>query len=471
MKNSSTFGLVLIIITTLLLIASAGAAGLYLYKESQRDTDSNYFITESVISDGGLLDENGLKQYFNTDKLSDVMCLYLKDTGDCGVFMEGNGQSCSWHEKGEKDIIIEMPDQKLNLRKRWEKLVYETKYAGKEFEITLIPAERMPTCFREHPEFTFGIKYDKGDTRQLCNYMLDGYYLIHDQTLYGKFFVDGKSVFGSRKIKAGESIKVGDLKVIKKDGQAKFLVKKGKYFYYLWAPANGSTESICRMSISNGKVKTLREGDVDYVQVRFGKIYFADADYKFCSMGLDGGNEQVIIDREIYMPYIIDKNWIIYQDDKDHERLHLASLGTDYDLALSKERTYAWTIKDKELYYTSTGEKEDEQKHKCKLHRINLDSVKNAKETSDLNTEVGNGNLGDVFAINEKYILGGDGEAEKFASWKGFSNKLYEATPQKTYLMFLYGNYRICGHVNKKGGFTGIYLDNISTGDGCEITH
>lgn len=469
MKNSSLFGTVLIIITTLLLVASTGAAGLYFFKEASDRTDTDYFVTEMVISDGFELNDEELEQYFGVKSLSDVMSIYLKDTGDCGLWMTGNGLSCSWEKKGDKHIVVDLQDQTIKLKKRWEKWVYNTTVGGKDMEIVLDPAEKIPTCFKEHPELTFGLNYSNKDTEQLSNFMLDGYYLIDDEMLYGKFFDGAESVLGFRTIKGGDEPKVGKLNVIDRDGQAKFLVRDGKYIYYLWAPSNGSTESIRRVLLSTGDVKVLREGDVDYVQLRYGKIYFTDANNRFCVMDRKGKHEKVVIDREVYMPYIIDKNWAIYQDDKDKERLHLSNLGTDYDLTLSKERTYAWVIQGRKLFYTSTSAKEDEQKHKCKLHMLGIGSIKNIESTDQLETEVADGYMGDVFALNKEYILGGDGKEKEVDSWKTFSNKLYKDEAQTEYLMFIYGNDRIRGHTDGKGGFKEIRLDNIKSGAACDI--
>lgn len=469
MKSNSLFGTIIIVITALLLVASTGAAGLYFFKEASDRTDSDYYVAGLITSDGEELTKEDVKQNFGVEKLSDVMSIYLKDTGDCGLWMIGSGLSCSWKNKGKKNIIVELPDQTIKLKKRFEKLVYKTKLENKKVEIVLSPAKSIPACFKKQPELTFGVNYNKRDTRNLCNFMLDGYYLISDNMIYGKFFDGTESVLGFRTIKAGGEPEIGELNIIDRDGQGKFLVKDGKYIYYLWAPSNGSAESIRRVELSTGNVEVLREGDVDYVQLRFGKLYFADASYKFCVMDLKGKKETVVVDKEVYMPYVIDKNWVIYQDNDDKERLHLVKLGTDYDLTLSKERTYAWAIQGRYLFYTSTSDKEDEQKHKCKLHRLDLNNIKNVEGADQIDIEVAAKHMGDVFALNEDYVFGGDGKEGKLKSWKFFSNKLYTDKVQTQYLMFIYGNYRICGYTDGKGGFKDIRLDNIKTGADCEI--
>ncbi len=465
----SLLSLIVSLVAALLFVTTIGVAGLYLYWAQSHTESGAYYVTGSVSSDGEELTEEGVRKYLKADSLSEVMCLSLKDTGDCGVYMIDDGFSCKWREKKNEDVVIEMPKQKLRLKKSWGNLVYETTRDGKEIRIVLEPSEEVPECFVEHPEFAFGVNYDREDTENLCNYMMDGYYLIDEGVLYGKFFSGGKSVLGYRTVSGGKDIDAGKLHVIDKDGQGKFLVKRGNYIYYLWAPADGSTESIRRVNPDLGEVEVLREGNVDYVQVRFGKIYFADEKYKLHEMTVDGSKDNIVVDKEIYVPYVIDKGWIIYQDDHDGEKLHLASLTTDFDQSITRERTYTWTISGKKLFYTSTKDKKDEEKHKCRLHCLDLDKIKNTSGADEFDADVGDKYMGDVFEINSEFIFGGDGTFEPLGTWKKFSNKLYKSGSQKTYLMFVSGNYRICSRTVKNGGIVSIELENIKNGAKQEI--
>lgn len=437
----------------LFVVTLAGFAGLVIYEYDGEKDSVEYYVTTKASSDGEELTE-----------VSRIMSLCLKDTGDCGVFLIEDGFASEWKEDEDGNIIIADGEEEILLERSLQGYTYTGNLNGSDMEIELEKADKKPECFSEHPELTFGIKYGKQDTSSLCNYMQDGQYLIDGSRIYGKYFIDGKCTFSCGTINEdGEEITVEDAKTFETGGQAKFLVKEGKHIYYLWAPADGSTESIRRVNTETGETETLREGDVDYVQLRFGKIYFADAKFRFCVMNTDGDNEEVVLDKEVYMPYVIDKGWIIYQDDGDGEKLHLTNPASGYDRAVTGERTYSWTITGKTLYYTSTGDKEDEGKHKCRLHRMSLNELKTAESVKDMNIEVSEKHMGDSFEINSKSIYGGDGTHEALDAWNTYANKLYENGGQETYLLYLTDKYEVRGKINQIGNFTEITIRNIKT--------
>lgn len=463
-KKKASKSLLILVIILFLLIAAAMVVMAF----SQRDTGDSegYFVTEEAASDGAVLTDDGVMEYFGIDEVSQVMSIYLKDTGDCGIFFIDRGISSVWKETKDGIIEIHLGDGTLKLQKNWDGLIFKKKHQGKEIVIKLKKANSKPQCFVDHPELTFGVDFTSKDRTALCNFMQDGHYLIEDRTILGKFFEKNKAGFGYGKISDSDGkLNVSDIKFFEKKGQAKFVVKEGSTIYYLWAPADGSTESIKHVDIETGKVQVLREGDADYFQLRFGKLYFTNENHRFCRMDLNGKNEEVVLDKEVYMPYVIDNGWLVYQNDGDGETLHMTYMGSDYDITLSRERTYAWTIDGRNLFYTSTGEKEDELKHRCKLHKINLLDIKSIESASTLPVESANKYMGDSFEINASDVFGGDGSHMEIDSWKNYSNNLYKAENQENYLMYLSEEYMIREKFTPVGLHKETLIKNLKTED------
>ena len=462
-RNDTLFGLKLILAAIVLFFVTAAFAVVLLscYHESD---NTGYYVTKEVSLEGTVMTDREVRLELGVEEISQIMNLYLKDTGDCGVYLMNQYKPASWNEKEEGNIEISYGTRRVILANNIKGLELTGDYQGKEINIILEKTENVPECFQQHPELTFGVKYSNKDTRAVCNFVLDGQFLIEGDRLYGKSFAKDECIFGYGTIEdTSNGITIGDFQVLEKGGQAKFLNIDEGYIYYLWAPADGSTESIRRINVETGKNKIIREGNVDYLQLRYNKLYFCDENYMFHEMNKDGSDDEIVVEKEIYVPYVIDKDWLVYQEDRDGERLHLKKMGSDYDRALSSERTYAWTIVDKTLYYASTGDKVDENKHRCRLHKLALDSLKIAENTDKLETETSRKYMGDSFAIDGKLIFGGDGSCEQLDSWENYSNELYKNSGQGNYLVFVDGKYIILEKMTGNGAHVEFVLKNIKS--------
>ncbi|MCQ2546175.1 MAG: DUF5050 domain-containing protein [Clostridia bacterium] len=426
-----------------------------------------YYSATEVTSDGNELTDEGVKEQLGIKNVSFVMSLILKDSGDCGIFMIDQGALGTWKENDDGITLNALPE-KLSLKDEWGKLVFETEYNDRNIRIVLERMEKMPSCFADYPEYTFGFKYSSKDTEALNSFMLDGIYCISGNTLYGKFFNEkGESALGYSKIKSGKEPKLDKAKILVSGGNAKFITKVKDNLYYLWA--TGGSESICRISEEGGDPEVLREGECDYVQVRFGRIYFTDAANRFCSMKTDGTDEKTVIDKAVFMPYVVDRNWMIYQDDADGERLHIGTVDGKYDAVITGERSYTWTISGRDMYFTSTADKTDAVKHKCRLHRLDTTDFKELADNNAVGSEAADEYMGDVFAVNRKAVFGGDGERVSLKEWKTIGNSLYGSSTQKLHMLYLSDRYIIRGSTDGMGNFSSIELKNLKSGKSCSI--
>lgn len=503
MKSPCIFR-ILLIVTIVFIFSLVGLIYGYFFigQDSQIGNSSSYYVSKEAKLDGEDLSGKALEKALGVKKISETMSIYLKDTGDCGIrvfFQEQlpnskNGLLGSWKntedgvaitiagtkdkEEGDENKQSAVKNQ-IILEDSWNTLKYNATYHGKKLEIVLEKAEKMPEYFKEHPELTFGFDYNNKETQALSNFMLDGQYCEYKGKLYGKYFNEDLCTLSVGNLKQGSadsseqetaSLNIDGIKQLVEGGQAKFLTVYKEHLFFLWVPTDDTKEEICSMPIDGTKIKILAKGDFDYLQLRYGKIYFTNNKYRLCSMSTEGKGKKIILDKEVYMPYVIEQNWLIYQDDADGEKLHIATIDGKYDRAITNERTYAWTIKGRNLFYTSTSLSEDDAKHKCKLHKLKLDSLKTLTsdqmpkietDKQDSALEVAENEMGDSFAICNKTLYGGDGKFTTLNKWNSFGNKLFEDTPQTDYLLYVSKKIRVSGLTDENLNFKDIFvIDN-----------
>ena len=427
--------------------------------------ESSSYVAVNVTADGDELTDEGVKQIYGLNSLSDVMTVYLKNSGDCSIVLMGEGDMGTWSKKNDI-ITIDAVKKKLRMKKNFNRLIYKTEDEGQEMRFVLKKTDILPASLRKNPEFTYGLKYTRRDTRDLSNFMLGGQYVIEKNTIYGKFFDLRQG--GENTVFASSGTDGNNYQVLAKGGQAKYLTIHDGYLYYKWVPRNGDVESIRRLSLEDGNPEELRKGVCDYVQVRFGRIYYTDEQHRFCSMTLKGKEETVIIDRTVFMPYVVEQGWVIFQDDADGEKLHIAALNGQYDRAITDKRSYGWIIQDRYLYYTGTKDETDKARHRCRLYKIYIGNLEIMEQVS---VKEGNGDLGDTFAMNSSMICGGDAAGVPVKEWKTLANTLYEGKYYENSLMYLSDRYMITGQINEAFAFKGLTLTDQKKEKTIDLLH
>ena len=190
----------------------------------------------------------------------------------------------------------------------------------------------------------------------MSNFMNGGKFLIVDGRLYGSFGGEdvGEGAFCSAKLKSGDTAGIEDKKVIAEKSYVMYLTEHDGYIY-----ATENSEKIIRVKAGGSKVKTLYEGECQYMQVTEDGIYFTDKDYRFCRIGMDGGDKTTVIDKAVFYPYFVAENMILYQDDKDGESLYMYDTAKKKDTKLTDMVSYQPLMNGDCLYFYTPAEGED----------------------------------------------------------------------------------------------------------------
>lgn len=254
------------------------------------------------------------------------------------------------------------------------------------------------------------IKFTDDETRAMSNYMNEGQYLVVDDVLYGCFggkkFGEGKFQFAD--ITDGDKADIKNKQVIRKDVTTKYLTEHEGYIYGILNNAE-----IVKVKAGETKYKTIYEGGCDYLQIIGGEIYFADENYKLCKMNLNGKKKETVFDKEqVYFPYFLSKNVMIYQNDPDNESLHLYNYKTGEDTKLNDVRSYRPVLCGDYLYYVSAATED-------KFYFNRMDMYSGKVET----TEEGSYDIGFFIEDGKIAFANGGAPAVKVDEWNQMFNK------------------------------------------------
>lgn len=194
-------------------------------------------------------------------------------------------------------------------------------------------------CSKDTPEpvtdvpEVFAPNFDSVESAKMGSYMYNSRYLITDEYAYYGFI---DNLYWSKSIKV-ENDKI--TKITSSDSEYKSAeiteFPEASYF------AQSADGTIYFLSKEGEIVKTTpgsESADIVFnpkaitLQIENEKIWYTRAgeDKFFCS-GLDGKNEEKILDKAVYYPYVAG-NFVIYQDDADGESLHV------YDIARKEDK-------------------------------------------------------------------------------------------------------------------------------------
>lgn len=139
-----------------------------------------------------------------------------------------------------------------------------------------------------------------------------------------------------------------------------YLCREGETLYYI-DRGSGDIESV---PASGGERKCLRAGPCDYLSLREGRLYFCDAEGRFCSLAPDGSGEKIVLDEPCAYPWLLG-DAVLYRALNDGGRLHLRWLDDGTDRLLSLVSAYAPLIAEDRLWYSADDG----------LHNMGLDGL------------------------------------------------------------------------------------------------
>lgn len=201
------------------------------------------------------------------------------------------------------------------------------------------------------PFALFDINYTPAQTTAMSTFMSGGYYAVCDDTVFGLGHdAKGNALFVRFDLKLkGDFPEVADYTIIEKNVVATYVTPYKNDIYYV---RDGS--ALYKVSQSDLKPVCIINSPVDYFQIVGDTLYFCNEDYIFCKADLDGRNIEPVLYKAVYYPYLLDENWLIFQDDADLESLHIIHLPTDVEAVVWNEPSFNPIMVGSTVYFAAT---------------------------------------------------------------------------------------------------------------------
>lgn len=281
----------------------------------------------------------------------------------------------------------------------------------------------------------YTVRFTPAESRAMSNMMIGNRFAHTGKTLYGSRHDElGLPYLCRMKYTAGQNgMYVRETEAIETRVDAQYLTISDSFLYYLREEMDGKT-SLARLSVASGaalKPETLYDAPCDFLSIRDGRLYFTDEVHHLCSLAPDGTDKKVLLaDKEIYYPYLLTADLLLYQDDADGESLHLRYLPTGFDLRIAPGRVFGFVLQGSELYFLRCEEREGE---KCRLCRTDLNdflsqfdplAAPNAAFAFEVETspEV----MGPRFCLNGEHINASNYKSAALSQWQSLSDDAWE---------------------------------------------
>ena len=243
-------------------------------------------------------------------------------------------------------------------------------YSGSAAEPEALPSEPVMAAFATLPV------YDAKQTMAMSNWLHRGYCLIEDDMFYGRYFLQKAQhapLVSLELRREGSTVKGGKWIVLDDSCWPNYMNKKGNTLFYLKCETGGNNcLSVARVNTDGSDLRVLYEGECFYLSLAGDRLYFTDADYRLLSIDLEGGDLQTVLSKEVYYPYLLNEDWVLYQDDADNESLHLYNIPGAVDIPLNVERSYDPILSGSLLFYTTVIE---ETHYLCRIDLASYEEV------------------------------------------------------------------------------------------------
>lgn len=341
---------ILAMMMTVCLLTGCGGSGEAEEPASEQKItlDSGYWVLETMTIEGSELTSKEIEGIYG--KLDTVMALAFSKEGKVSGVLFADNFEATYTGTLEK-FEIKLPDEVLKgSYSEKEKMVLTLQDGSK---MVLAYQEKMPESIASNPWSTYKPEFDAEQTCAMSNFIMYGRYWVEDDVVYGLTHSAGlQGAFGATPFHMkGDFPQFEETKILDDRGLATYLNKVGDALYYVM---NG--EEICRINADGSGLKTLYKGVCDYMQIHNDRIYFTDKNQHFVSTDMDGKDLKEVVNKEIYYPYFISSDWIIFQDDADSESLHLYNTKFGEEVNITYVKSYSPIMNGKYLYYIDASD-------------------------------------------------------------------------------------------------------------------
>ena len=435
---------ILAMMMTICLLAGCGGSG---GGEEKITLDSGYWVVETMTLEGVEFTSEEIIEIYG--ELDAVMALAFSKEGKVSGILFGDNFEATY--TGELESFeIQLENEGIKGSYTEEEKMILTLQDGSDMVLTYV--EKMPESLASNPWITYKPEFSDEQTCAMSSFMMGGRYWIEEDVLYGLSHAGSNegALAATPFYMKGDFPEFEDTAILDGRGDATYLCKVDDVFYYIM-----SGEEICRINADGSGLETLYKGACDYLQIHNERLYFTDENYHFVSTDMDGKDLKEVVDKEIYYPYFICSDWMIFQDDADSESLHLYNTAFGEEVNITYVKSYSPIMNGKYLYYVDAS---DGNNYLCRIDMSDPENFlcERSEETLSIMDYMMDGNW--IYASNDTSVM--------MDAWQNLS---LEDTVLEEMEVYVSEGYKIYHEFDANGFIVGKYLMSMTENGGTSF--
>ena len=315
------------------------------------------------------------------------------------------------------------------------------------------------------------VSFSEEETRAMSRYMLQGRYWSEGSDLFGMAFDKNSSlpnlVCTSADL-SGALPSLSPYTVLDRHVNATFLTPVSDSLIYIRHDRDADSSSLARLNLESLTVEIFTDNipDLSYLSFHHNRLYFTGENHHYFSSALDGSDIQPILEKEVYYPYFLSDDWLLYQDSADNESFHLFRLSDGADVSLTSVPSFHPVLSGCMLYFLT--QQEDDLLH---LSRINFSKPSSSPEAL-YDLEVSPLPSSGEFYISGNTLYGCNQLKTDLPRWKQFSDYTPDALPSfRTF--YADNSFLVSIEMDdyQGGNIRSIYLQDVLTGKEAVFPH
>ncbi len=315
------------------------------------------------------------------------------------------------------------------------------------------------------------VSFSEEQTLDISRFMLQGRYWSEGSDLFGMAFDKNSSLpnlICTSVDLSGALPSLSPYTVLDRHVNATFLTPVSDSLIYIRHDRDADSSSLARLNLESLTVEILTDNipDLSYLSFHHNRLYFTGENHHYFSSALDGSDIQPILEKEVYYPYFLSDDWLLYQDSADNESFHLFRLSDGADVVLTSVPSFHPVISGSMLYFLT--QQEDDLLH---LSCINFSKPSSSPDTL-YDLEVSPLPSSGEFYISSNTLYGCNQLKTDLLRWKQFSD--YTADALLSFRTFYADDtFLISIEMDdyQGGNIRSIYLQDILTGKEAVFPH
>ena len=315
------------------------------------------------------------------------------------------------------------------------------------------------------------VSFSEEETRAMSRFMLQGRYWSDGSALFGMAFDKNSSLpdLICTSVDLTDALpSLSPYTVLDRHVNATFLTSVPGGLVFIRHDRDADTSSLARLNLESLTVEILTDNIpyLSYLSFRNNRLYFTGEDHHYYSSAPDGSDLTPVLEKEIYYPYFISDDWLLYQDCADNESFHLFRLSDGADVVLTSVPSFHPVISGSMLYFLT--QQEDDLLH---LSCINFSKPSSSPDML-YDLEVSPLPSSGEFYISGNTLYGCNQLKTDLLRWKQFSDYTADALPSfRTF--YADDTFLISIEMDdyQGGNIRSIYLQDVFTGKEAVFPH